>query len=177
MDSGRSLHKFLAYAGDAPYRELIQEHIQKTSKKNLRLASVQEMSVLANELIVNGEAVELKGLTFNEKALEFIDLLNEQLLPDKDFFQLSSCTDAAEAILRLANQHFGFSFPVPLGSALTDADEVVAFRLFQIATLSFAYTAVDQPKAQKHMGIKSKPWYSFWLLGVVFVNVPGIMLG
>ena len=44
---------------------------------------------------------------------------------------------------------------------MSGVDQELAFGLFQMATLSFAYTAADQAKAREFMGIRSAfPWPS-----------------
>lgn len=53
---------------------------------------------------------------------------------------------------------------------MSGVDQEFAFALIQIATLNFAYTAVDQPAARKFMGIPSRfPWPSVIALFYPFV--------
>ena len=53
IKDARNLRSFLAYAGDAPYRELIREQIQKTGKQDLRRAGVYEASSLPDAVTAN----------------------------------------------------------------------------------------------------------------------------
>ena len=144
---GRSLRRFLEDNGSEPYREVIQAHVQQTTESELRKATVYECSALKDRL---GD---------DTLTMAFIDRINEYLTPDREFFRQSSRTDAAKIILKLANEHFGLSLSV---KSVSGEDDRLAFGLFQIATLTFAYTAAHQPKAREQMGIEGKPWYKFW---------------
>ena len=92
----------------------------------------------------------------------YIDELNEQLLRRREFWQKSTCRDAVNAVLDVCNEHLGLSFELPVDVAkMSGVEQELALELFQIATLSFAYSAVDQPAARKFMGIPTKfPWPS-----------------
>ena len=135
------LHEFLSGTSDRPYRELIQHHIRNQSVHQMRDGVLGEMSLLSPEL--------------RPRALTFVDVLNSQLLFSQEFWKNSTCSDAVNIILTIANEHFSLSLPVPVEpTSMLGVDQELAFCLFQIATLSFAYTAGGQRKAREFIGIR-----------------------
>ncbi|MGH7828483.1 MAG: hypothetical protein ACREQ7_25290 [Candidatus Binatia bacterium] len=135
------LYEFLADAASRPYRDLVQHHVRHQSKAQLLAASVAEVDLLPPEL---------KPL-----AERFIDLVNERILRDQVFWQTVPCQGAVDAIISLANEHFGISLPVPADpKAMSGVEQELAFGIFQIATLTFAYNAVDQKALREFMGIR-----------------------
>jgi len=92
------------------------------------------------------------------KTERFIDLLNEHVLPDQEFWRTATCQEAVDLVISLANSHFGLAVPVPVDvQRLSGVQQELAFGLFQIATLSFAYNAYDQKSLRQFMGIR-KGW-------------------
>ena len=142
------LSQFLLDAGERPFRELVRHHLERQSATQMRQAVMGEASALPKELQPMIES--------------YIDELNEQLLPRREFWQKSTCRDAVNAVLDLCNEHLGLSFELPVDAAkMSGVEQELAVELFQIATLSFAYSAVDQPAARKLMGIPTRfPWPS-----------------
>ncbi len=142
------LAQLLANSGTYPYRELVQHHIRQLTRKQLLDAGQGEIDSLPRHL--------------QPKAISFVDVLNSQILPEQDFWRTATCADGADAVLQLANEHFDTVFSIPVETTeLSNSEQELAFSLFQLATLSFAYTAVDQAKAQKFMGISlGRPWLS-----------------
>ena len=142
------LSQFLLDTGERPFRELVRHHVERQSATQIRQAVMGEAAALPKELQPMVES--------------FIDQLNEQLLPRREFWQEATCRDSLNAVLDLANEHLGLSFELPVDEAkMSGVEQELALELFQIATLSFAYSAVDQPKARKFMGIPTKfPWPS-----------------
>ena len=140
------LSQFLLDAGERPFRELVRRHLERQSATQMRQAVMDESSALPKELQPMVES--------------YIDELNEQLLPRCEFWQKSTCRDAVNAVLDLCNEHLGLSFELPVDAAkMSGVDQELAVELFQIATLNFAYIAVDQPSARKFMGIPTRfPW-------------------
>jgi len=135
------LFEFLRGAASRPYRELVQHHIRRQTKAQLLAASIAEVDLLPHEL---------KPL-----AERYIDLLNERILRDRVFWQTELCQDAVDAIISFANDHFGISLPVPADpKTMSGEEQELAFGLIQIATLTFAYNAVDQKALRKFMGIR-----------------------
>ena len=142
------LSQFLLDAGERPFRELVLHHLERESATQMRQAVMGEVAALPKEL--------------QPMVGSYIDKLNEQLLPRREFWQESTCRDSLNAVLDLSNEHLGLSFELPVDVAkMSGVEQELALELFQIATLSFAYSAVDQPKARKFMGIPTKfPWPS-----------------
>jgi hypothetical protein len=135
------LYEFLTGAASRPYRDLVQYHIRRQSKAQLLAASVAEVDLLPQEL--------------RPLAASFIDLLNERILTDQAFWQTKCCQDAVDAIISLANLHFGISLPVPADpKSMSGVEQELAFGIFQIVTLTFAYNAVDQKRLREVMGIR-----------------------
>ncbi len=130
------LYQFLLDAGEQPYRELVRHHLERQSSAQLRNAAMGEVLGLPKEL--------------QPLAESYFDELNVRLLARRDFWQKSTCRDAVSAVLDLCNTHFGLSFQLPVDVAkMSGVEQELAFGLFQAATLSFAYTAVDQAGARK----------------------------
>ena len=142
------LSQFLLDAGERPFRELVRRHLERQSATQMRQAVMDEASALPKELQPMVES--------------YIDELNEQLLPRCEFWQKSTCRDAVNAVLDLCNEHLGLSFELPVDAAkMSGVEQELAVELFQIATLNFAYIAVDQPSARNFMGIPTRfPWPS-----------------
>jgi len=160
------LHQFLLESGERPYRELVQYHCQRQSATQLRDAGMGEASLLPKALQPLVES--------------YYDELNERLLPRRDLWQKSTCREAVNAVLALCNEHFGLSFVLPVDAAkMSGVDQELAFGLFQTATLSFGYTAVDQSAAREFMGIpttarKSNVGLLHALFGArVKIEIPG----
>ncbi len=88
-------------------------------------------------------------------AESYFDVVNETLLCDAGFWRTATCQSAVDAVIRLANQHFGLALNIPVEpAAMSGIDQELAFCLFQMATLSFAYNASDQKGLRKFMGIR-----------------------
>jgi hypothetical protein len=79
----------------------------------------------------------------------FIDRWNTRLT-DAAFWQMDTAT-VFTAILDDARAHLR-----PFG---LEADDEAAFNLFHLVVLNFAYTAVDQPKLRRFMGMR---WWRGW---------------
>jgi hypothetical protein len=119
----------------------VEYHVRHQSKAQLLTASVGEVDLLP---------LELKPL-----AERFIDLANERILTDRVFWQTVTCQGAVDTIISLANEHFGISLPVPADpKTLSGVEQEIAFGIFQIATLTFAYHAVEQKPVRELMGIR-----------------------
>lgn len=87
--------------------------------------------------------------------MEYIDAANLSLARNQVFWQSATCHEAAEQLVRIAASLF--SLPTPVDSFadfLSDESGEMSFTLFQIATLSFAYSASSQRAQRKFMGIR-----------------------
>ena len=142
------LSQFLHDAGERPFRELVHHHLERQSAAQMRQAVQGEVAALPKDLQPMVES--------------YIDELNEQLLARHEFWQESTCRGAVNAILGIANKHLDLPFELPVDTEnMSRLDQELAHGLFQVAPLSFAYTAVDQPAARKFMGIPTAfPWPS-----------------
>ncbi|MDP3111690.1 MAG: hypothetical protein Q8M71_06280 [Thermodesulfovibrionales bacterium] len=115
-----------------PFYQLVAHHL-KEQHYNARQFQMSVMGTI--------EILPRKAQSF---AMDFIDRWNEQCY-DKEFWQMDSSkilmmiTDDARQILEVEN--------VP-------ADDETLFNMFQIVVLSYAYSAVDQPKMREFIGIK-----------------------
>jgi hypothetical protein len=88
-------------------------------------------------------------------AVTFIDVVNERLGADPQFWATATCREAYDRFIELAIDVFDDEDFI--GSAedpLWLQDEELAMRLFQIPTLSFAYSASSQRAQRRFMGIR-----------------------
>ena len=123
--------EFLIDAGERPLRELVRQHVKRQSATQLRAGVMGEVSVLPQEMQPMVESC--------------IDKLNEQVMTHHEFWQKSTCRDAVNVVLGLSNEHLGLSFELPVDPAtMSRAEQELAFNLFQIATLNFAYNAYNK---------------------------------
>ena len=87
--------------------------------------------------------------------MDFIDAVNLRLAQDEMFWRSATCREAAEELLDIATNLFSFATPTDSFAAfLSRENEDLSFTLFQIATLSFAYSASSQRAQRKFMGIR-----------------------
>jgi len=101
------LYKFLREAGQRPYRELIQHHVERDNAAHLATARRGEVDLLPDPL--------------KPRAESFVDAINERLLADRHFWQTATCRGAVHRIVEPANQHFGLSLRVPVNPELSAA--------------------------------------------------------
>ncbi len=135
------LEEFLNRAGEKPYRELVQYHIKRTGTLELQKAVLDETGLLPQDL--------------QEFVIAYIDATNSQFGYDQSFWTKATCREAFEAIIRVAIATLPISNQfVSVAGALEAKNHVLAFQLFQISTLSFAYSASTQRKQRKFMGIR-----------------------
>ena len=135
------LEEFLSGAGKRPYRELIQYHIKRTATRDLQNAVLGETQMLPT----NHQAF----------VMEFIDVINLQFGYDQAFWSRATCRQAFDAIINVAMDTFPINDRISsVAEALQKENHSFAFQLFQIPTLSFAYSASTQRKQRKFMGIR-----------------------
>ena len=103
---------------------------------------------------VLGEA-ELLPQNLQSLVMDYVDETNARFGYDADFWTHVTCQEAFEAILDAAVS------ALPLQGRLESVEDAMepenhelAFQLFQIPTLSFAYSASTQRKQRKFMGIR-----------------------
>ena len=132
---------FLRGAGDRPYRELIQEQMRKLPTHKLQQAVLSEGSNLPEEC---------RGM-----VMHYIDVANDRFGYDRTFWQTATCEDAFEAIIATAIEVFPISNRISsIPDALRPENQELAFQLFQIPTLSFAYSASTERALRKFIGIR-----------------------
>ena len=135
------LEEFLSGAGEKPYRELIQYHIKRTATRDLQNAALGETQMLPTNL--------------QAFVMEFIDVISLQFGYDQAFWSRATCRQAFDAIINVAMDTFPISDRISsVAEALQKENHSLAFQLFQIPTLSFAYSASTQRKQRKFMGIR-----------------------
>ncbi len=123
------------------YRDLVQEQMRKLSESDLWKAGIFEISNLPKE--------------FQPYAEGFIDKLNTEYGYDKEFWMSLKVSDAFDKILKIALDYFPFTEDVDSVTNMYDEEyQEVAFSIFQIITLGFAYSACSQKKQRIFMGIK-----------------------
>jgi len=135
------MSSFVDRAGDAPYRDLIKHHIRRQSASRLQAAVRGEVSLLPEHL--------------HEPVIQYIDEVGLHFTCDKEFWNLATCREAFASIIEVAIGVLPIKEAIPSAeNALRPENQLLAFQLFQIATLSFAYSASLQRKQRKFMGIR-----------------------
>jgi hypothetical protein len=135
------LSEFLEGAGNKPYRELIEQHIKKQSISKLQQAVLGETSMLPKEL--------------RPLIMDYIDETNLRFSYDQDFWEKTNCRQAFEQIMAIALNFLPIRNQISnIESVFKPENQVLAFQLFQIPTLSFAYSASTQRAQRKFMGIR-----------------------
>jgi hypothetical protein len=135
------LTAFLREAGNRAYRELVEHHLRRSSEGELRDAALGEILLLPAEL--------------QPYAMGFIDATNARVAHDRFFWANATCRAALDEFVDAAFD----ALPIPRSIAskaamLEDENQALTFQLFQIATLSFAYSASSQRAQRRFMGIR-----------------------
>lgn len=89
------------------------------------------------------DTIEMLPLPARRLAVDFIDKWNEQAY-NKEFW----CTDTSVVFTQIVEDA-----RVLLSEAGAPTDDETLFNMFQIVVLSYVYSASDQPKMQKYIGI------------------------
>jgi len=135
------LTKLLIAGGGKPYRELVQHHMKRQSIEQLQKA-------------VSGE-VEMLPETFIPFVEEYIDIINNDLGYNKEFWETSTVGEAFNIIIKIAIEAFPIANPIKKsGDEMTKNNHELAMGLFQIPTMNFAYGASGDKKMRKFIGIK-----------------------
>ena len=137
-----SIADFMECGADRLYRELVEHYLRSRSMPDVGAAVEGTASVLPEEVS-------------ESQLMHFIDATNESLGYNNRFWASATCREAFEMIIEIAID------VLPLGEkfasvedALLDENGEVAFALFQIPTLNFAYSASTQRAQRKFMGIR-----------------------
>lgn len=156
------LAQFLAGAGDKHYRDLVRYHIKKQSPGELQAAVLGEVSLMPEAL--------------RSLVDSYIDCVNDRFGYDKNFWETATCKAAFIGIMRLAIEHFPLSGVIESAEdALLSKNHDLVFRLFQIPTLSFAYSASLEPKQREFMGIHEKTKI-YTIRSILVTGILGLLL-
>ena len=135
------LEEFLSGAANRHYRHLVEYHMGRMSTKRLQESVLGETVLLPQKL--------------QPLVIDYIDETNSRFGYDRDFWAQATCRDAFEAFIDAAISIFPLDGVLEsLEDALESENHELAFQLFQIPTLSFAYSASTQRKQRKLMGIR-----------------------
>lgn len=135
------LAEFLRDAGPRKYRDLVQLHIKKQSIPQLMAGA-------------NG-TVEMLPEATQKNVMEFIDAVNSRIGYDQNFWKHGDVKTAFGFIIQEAIKVLDVEESLKSEQDAYNAENhELAFNLFQIATLNFAYSAAQDKKQRKFMGIK-----------------------
>ena len=119
----------------------MEEHLNAQSTPQLQLAVLSEVGLLPERL--------------RPSALRFVDAVNTIFAHDQRFWQLTSCFQAATAVwVVAATMYDDEEVTATVAQPLAMRRHQLAFGLFQIPTLSFAYSASTQRRQRQFMGIR-----------------------
>ena len=130
----------LTNAGDRPYRGLVEQHLRRLSTEQLRLAAAGESLKLPEPL--QGE------------SMAYVDAVNNRVAHDREFWAHATCKDAYDLFIAIANEHFSVLAELRAEAPSLELEDDLAFALFQIPTVSFAYSASTQRAQRKFMGVR-----------------------
>ena len=135
------LTEFLDGADKNLYRDLIQYHIRKSTISKIKMAVLAEILQLPEEL--------------RSLITDFIDVTNVRFAYDSSFWHEASCKEALERIIETAIDHLPIRHCIAtIEDALLPENQELAFQIFQITTLNFAYSASRERGQRKFMGIR-----------------------
>ena len=133
--------EFLRNAGPKPYRELIQHHLRDQSTQQMQAGMAG--------------TIELLPEAAREHVTEYIDAVNGRIGYDHNFWMHADVKTAFGFIIQEAIKTLNVGQWL---SAEKDAyqseNHELAFNLFQIPTLNFAYSAWMDKRQRKFMGIR-----------------------
>lgn len=135
------LEQFLEGAASRPYRKLVEHHLKRSSASELMEASLGETALLPEDL---------QGL-----VMDYIDETNTRFAYHADFWAHTTCQEAFEKILDVAISVFPLKDRIKsVEDAMKPENHDLAFGLFQMPTINFAYSASMQRDQRKFMGIR-----------------------
>ena len=98
---------------------------------------------------------ELLPQHLRPSIVDYIDATNSRFGYDSEFWAQATCRQAFDEIINVAIEMLPLdSVIASIKDALNPKNHGLAFQLFQIPTLSFAYSASSQRKQRKFMGIR-----------------------
>lgn len=138
--SEHPLATLLKNARQKPYRKFVEHHLRRGSTEQLRLASVETMELLP-------ESVQ-------DLTIEYIDAVSNAIGYDKHFWDHADVGTAFGYVIQTAIK------VLPIENWIKNEKDSykpenheLAFNLFQIATLTFAYSASMNRKQREFMGV------------------------
>jgi hypothetical protein len=135
------LTKLLIEGGDKPYRALVQYHMKRQSMKQLTEAMFGEVENLPE--------------AFTPYVEKYIDVINENLVYDKKFWEEATVHDAFKEIIKISIVSFPIDNAISSpGDEMLPQNHELAMGLFQIPTMNFAYSASNDKQMRKFLGIK-----------------------
>lgn len=136
-----ALSELLGNAGNRPYRDLIEYHVKRATIERIMFA-------------ISGTA-DLLPAACNNLLIEFIDLANDKFAYDQHFWKFCDVKTAFGRIIQLAISILPLQYTILCeADAYNDNNHELAFNLFHIITLNFAYSAIQSRNMRKFMGIK-----------------------
>ena len=137
----QTISEFLNALGNELYRNLIGGLIQKHSTTQLQHQVLGEVSLLPKEL---------QGY-----VMDYIDVTNNRIAYNANFWQASSCEQAFVIVMETALNFLPIKDRIPtLRAAYEPENQELAYNLFMIPTMSIAYSASMNKAQRKLMGIR-----------------------
>ena len=131
----------LGKAGDRPYRKFVEYHMRRQSTEQLRIAGAGTTELLPQKV--------------QDLTIEYIDVVNNELAYDKRFWDHADVKTAFGYIIQIAIRTLPIKDWIRSEKdAWQPKNHELAFNLFQLATLSFAYSASTQRKQRRFMSIR-----------------------
>jgi len=113
------------------------------------------MQAVSRETTLLAGHLHLDPTECNQMVMTFIDKVNERLAYDRRFWARKNTQEALRTILSIADSHFDLKGRLSGSDAyMKPYNQEIGFQVFQIATLSFAYSASTQWKQRRFMGIR-----------------------
>ena len=134
------LDEFLGTAANRPYRSLVEYHMRRQSIQQLAKAAMGETAMLPQE--------------YQPEVMGYLDAVNAAVGYDARFWASASCDEAMKTVLRIADPIFRLHAQVDVEDPIKSQFPNLAFQLFQIPTLNFAYSAAQDRRQRKFMGIR-----------------------
>jgi len=135
------LTEFMSGAASQHYRDLVQHHLRKQSTEQLITGLMGTVELLPDKA--------------QRHAMEFTDAVIDRIGYDQHFWRHADVKTAFGYVIQEAIKTLDISEWMSAEvDAYQDENHELAFNLFQIATLNFAYSASMDRKQRKFMGIR-----------------------
>lgn len=149
MQSDHILTEVLGKVGAMPYRSQVEYLIREHSTYVLQQRASAGISAVAE--IVPDLAAELQPA-----LVDFIDHINVRYGADRNFWQAATVEHAAWAFIEegIASLPISSVLDRKEAALVPGRNQQVAYILYQLPTMSFAYSASTQRAQRKFMGIR-----------------------